>query len=149
MVFFVVHKCSGNKGVSQIKLTQRQMITLSNKLTRHAKNNCANFVHDECALYGKCKIPIYFASLSTDDYYRCDYFEKAVLPSEPTLLDEYMNRYNEKSDMNMKQCVECNDDYIANSNAQKYCSRCSTEIKRERDRKRMNEKRINEALSRK
>lgn len=133
--------------MSNNNLTERQLTTLSNKLTRHAKNNCANYIKstNECALYGKCKIPIYFASLSTTEHYRCNYFESSVLPSEPTLLDEYKRRYNEQSNVNIKYCQSCQKGYTPNSNNQKYCKPCADNRRREQDRIRKQKRRLNEA----
>ena len=126
-----------------------------------AKNECANFdlnFNNIGNYYSKEHNPEKKCSFFIDDKLpKCLYFEKGVLPLNPELEVIYYKERTEGKELshydkqkvlkdiddskNHIECKKCGEDTIVTSNRQKYCEKCSKDIKRERQSKLMQDKR--------
>lgn len=117
---------------------------LIKEVKKLARNNCANYVSNICIESDKpCH---YFTAHGAN--ISCDYFEQAVLPSEPLLEQEYktahgINYVEDKPvTVNVGKCNRCGDEFVKGSNRALYCNPCKTEKQREHNRRTMRNKRI-------
>ena len=92
-------------------------------IRRTVKNRCANYDRDLGCL--RLDTDCYMFGIGFRESSLCKYFERAVLPSEPELL-ELFRRNSEP----MKKCAVCGRPFVAVKN-RRYCSeKCAEEARR-------------------
>lgn len=129
-------------------MNKREVNAIQKRLHRHAKGNCANHTGaDGCmaTMHGKCVLSFEADRLTANV---CPYFMKAVAPSEPKLLDEYLRFFPDDYPLKPEpvkeladKCAKCGEGYERKSNRQIYCENCSAEIRRNKERIRQQERR--------
>ncbi|WP_226619746.1 hypothetical protein [Cytobacillus firmus] len=103
------------------------MSKLQSDLDRLAAESCASRAGNRCLLLpGNC---IYFAATGIG---RCGYFERSVLPADPSLQSRYAAQFQLESDQNIGTCASCGTSYEKRSNRQKYCGHCGESERRKR-----------------
>ena len=93
-------------------------------IRRTVKNRCANYDRDLGCL--RLGTDCYMFGIGFRESSLCKYFERAVLPSEPELL-ELFRRNSEP----IKECVICGRPFVAVKN-RRYCSEKCAEVARKR-----------------
>lgn len=106
-----------------------------NSLQRYIAANCATYDND-----GKCLLD-YTCAYFRETACRCSYAENAVIPGNAKLHSEYWAARGAK--MNGDYCERCKSPYERTSNRQKYCTTCSQEVRKRKQRQYMQENRAN------
>jgi hypothetical protein len=123
------------------------------RLTHLARELCANYflqangIRDYCLLEPDCGMRCVFAAGENE---HCDYFECAVLPTDPDLQAIYRAAQDARDNgptsapkdvkrtsataKRQATCGKCGKEFFPRSNRQQYCSRCRTVIARETQR---------------
>src|SRR5699024_9929033 len=133
--------------MNQDSKDKRKIQATINKAHRLAKDKCANFTNKTgCrqTAHGQC---VFSFSCDRVTGNVCPYFMKAVLPSDPIFLQEYLSYFPDdyplkpKKDEQIKthKCAVCKSDYVRKSNRQKYCEPCGNERRKTQSKQRMQE----------
>ncbi|MEF2096420.1 hypothetical protein V3595_17290 [Bacillus sp. CFBP9009] len=109
-------------------MNQRKVKSMRSKLSRLAKNECASYKDEACAVQrcGQCIVAIETDSMPGNV---CGYFVRSVLPAVPELHAEYVDTFpkghalrNEKP--KLSDCKRCGESFEKRGNAAKYCDDC-------------------------
>jgi len=129
-------------------MNKRQTNALQSRLHKHAAKGCSNHTgSDGCliTMHGKCVLS-FAADRVTANV--CPYYMKAVGPNETKLFEEYLQFFPKNYPLKPKpkveytdKCAKCGKGYPRKSNRQIYCTNCTAEIRREKERIRAQERR--------
>ncbi|VDG98857.1 Uncharacterised protein [Lysinibacillus sphaericus] len=126
--------------MTRMKLTGRQHSSLRGRIARMARKSCANYC-------GGCPFATCIVQIDTGriESNVCPYFVKSVLPMDTKLESEYTAAvYGTDYD---NHCERCKVGFEPTSNRQKYCPDCSAIIRKESDRIRKKNARLEESLN--
>lgn len=101
-----------------IRMTYRQSRQVNTLIHRL----CANCFEGNCLLLDDGETTVCPQTLTFS--LCCTYFKAAVLPAEPALYAELMERGN------AKKCAVCGKPFSSTSNAAKYCGICAANVHR-------------------
>lgn len=132
-------------------MDQRKVKSLQKRLHRRAAANCANHTgEDGCLItcHGLCILSIP-ADRPTANV--CSYFMRHVGPADDELFREYLDYFpadyplKQKRIEGTKKCERCGQPFKPASNRAKYCEGCRDQVRSEQAKKRMRNKRMNDA----
>lgn len=118
-----------------IRMTYRQ----SRKVNTLIHRLCANCFEGNCLLLDDGETTVCPQTLTYS--LLCTYFKAAVLPADPALYTELMERGNKK------KCVLCGTDFYPAYTNTRYCPRCGKAQARRKAAERQRRKRANVTLS--
>jgi hypothetical protein len=103
------------------------------------KGECSNFDYENNLCLPKDQLCCFF--VGDEGNPRCKYFEEGVLPLEPTLENQYRFERDMGFNTDMKKCEKCGNYIAVNSNNQKYCDNCKIDIRKKKNRERVQKQR--------
>jgi hypothetical protein len=126
-------------------MNQRKVKSIQSKLSRLARNECANYKNGACEIQqcGICVVTIETDSLPGNV---CPYFMKHVLPDALELNEEYLEYFPKdyplkKTKKRLSTCQRCNEQFQKHSNSAKFCDDCRTLNERDKARARKQKER--------
>lgn len=96
---------------------------------RKLVRECCNYDAGDCLILDECPC-VQSISYSLN----CKWFRSAVLPLDKTLEAELLQQTDK-----FKNCVECNERFVAASNRSKYCPKCAKRTRRKKEASRQRE----------
>ncbi|MDJ0332116.1 hypothetical protein [Planococcus sp. S3-L1] len=145
-------------------LTLQESKQLRKRLGNHAKASCPFASTIECPFGNTCAVTIQTERIASNT---CLYFVKELLPQDKELEREYHDALPASHPMKKPQelmpkrspqeaarealgnrsCKRCGNSYAPTGTRQERCKDCAAIAKRESDKKRMADKRLNDALN--
>lgn len=126
-------------------MNQRKINSIRSKLTRLARNECANYNNGACPIQrcGECIVAIETDTLPGNV---CPYFMQSVLPADPELHAEYAETFPKghalrKAKPKLSDCQRCGEAFEKRGNAAKYCDDCRKLNERDKARARKQKER--------